>query len=238
MQMRKARLGLLFGSLLVIAPGAHAQFAVIDVASVAQLVSEVRTLEQQVVTARSQLLQAQEEFQAITGPRGMQQLLAGTVRNYLPRDWTTLQMALQGTSVAGGYSALGYDFTRALGANSILSAQQLAAIPPSESQSLQADRRSVALLQVLSRSALANSSARFDALQQLIDTIGSASDQKAILELQARIGAEAGMLQNEHTKVLDLYQGVQADRWANLQRTRELVVAGHGQFGSRFQPHP
>lgn len=238
MRMREARLALVFGSLLAAAPAAHAQFAVIDVASLAQLVSEVSTLEQQLATARSQLTQAQAEFQAITGNRGMQQLLGGTVRNYLPPDWSTLQGALQGTGAAGGYSVLAADFGQTLSANSILSAQQLAAIPAPAGQSLQAGRQTAALLQVLTREALANSSSRFAALQQLIDTIGSASDQKAILELQARIGAEAGMLQNEHTKLLDLYQGVQADRWAGAQRTRELIVAGHGQFGTRFQPQP
>ena len=40
------------------------------------------------------------------------------------------------------------------------------------------------------------------------------------------------------TKLQVLYQGVQADEQANLQRTRELVVAGHGQFAARFQPRP
>ena len=51
---------------------AHAQFAVIDVASLAQLVQEVQQLEQQVATAQSQLSQAQSEYAAITGNRGMQ----------------------------------------------------------------------------------------------------------------------------------------------------------------------
>src|SRR4029077_9942333 len=44
--------------LLAAAPLAHAQFAVIDVASLTQLVTEVQTLEQQLATARSELTQA------------------------------------------------------------------------------------------------------------------------------------------------------------------------------------
>jgi type IV secretion system protein VirB5 len=72
----------------------------------------------------------------------------------------------------------------------------------------------------------------------LIDAIGGATDQKAILELHARIAAEGAMLQNEHTKLADLYQGVQAQAWANAQRARELAIAGHGQFDTRFQPRP
>jgi type IV secretion system protein VirB5 len=225
--------------LVLTAPVAHAQFAVIDVAAVNQLVSELQQLQQQLATARSQLGQAQAEFQSITGSRGMQSLLSGTVRNYLPPDWTTLEGVLQGTGAAvGAYPMLLADLSRAVNANAVLTAQQLAALPAAAGQSLQAGRQSSALLQALAHEALANSSQRFAALQQLIDTIGSATDQKSILELEARITAEGGMLENERTKLDDLYQSTLAGQWAIAQRTRELVVAGHGQFAGRFQPSP
>jgi type IV secretion system protein VirB5 len=223
--------------LMLSAPAAHAQFAVIDVAAVTQLVSQVQQLEQQLATARSQLTQAQAEFQAMTGSRGMQALLGGTVRNYLPPDWATLEGVVQG-GTAGAYAALLAEVTRAARANAVLSAQQLAALPVGAGQSLQAGRQSAALLESLTHEALANSSQRFAALQQLIDTIGSANDQKSILELGARIAAEGGMLENEHTKLEGLYQSTQAEQWVNAQRARELIVAGHGQFAGRFQPHP
>lgn len=224
--------------LVLVAPVAHAQFAVIDVAALNQLIAQAQQLEQQLATARSQLSQAQAEFQAMTGSRGMQSLLAGTVRNYLPPDWTTLQGVLQGTGTAGAYPALAADLARATSANAVLSAQQLAALSAVAGQSLQAGRQSSALLQSLAHEALANSSQRFSALQRLIDTIGSANDQKSILELEARIAAEGGMLENERTKLDDLYQSTQAEQWVNAQRTREQIVAGHGQFTGRFQPQP
>src|SRR6201982_1453390 len=82
--------------LALVTPAAHAQFAVIDIAAVHQLVSQVQQLEQQLATARSQLTQAQAEYQAMTGSRGMQSLLGATVRNYLPSDWATVQGALKG----------------------------------------------------------------------------------------------------------------------------------------------
>jgi type IV secretion system protein VirB5 len=239
MRANQTRLVLSASLLLALgAPAAHAQFAVIDVAAVTQLLSQVQQLEQQLATARSQLTQAQAEFQAMTGSRGMQTLLGATVRNYLPPDWATLQGVRQGAGAAGGaYPALLAELTRAASANAVLSATQLRALPVPAAQSLQAGRESAALLESLTHEALANSSQRFAGLQQLIDTIGSARDQKAILELEARIGAEAGMLQNEQTKLEELYQGAQAEQWANAQRTRELIVAGHGQFAGRFQPH-
>ena len=58
------------------------------------------------------------------------------------------------------------------------------------------------------------------------------------MDLQARVDAEQVMLQNEQTKQQVLYQGVQAQDWANAQRMRELAVAGHGEFQNRFQPQP
>jgi len=214
---------------------AQAQFAVIDVASISQLVSEVQVLEQQLETARSELTQAQSEYQSITGARGMEGLLRGTVRNYLPPDWGTLESTVQGST---RYPQLATDVQNALQTLSVLSAQQLAALSPVAAAQLQAQRQTIALLQGLSHESLANSSGRFASVQQLIDTIGQATDQKAILELLARIAGEEDMLQNEHTKLQVLYQGVQAQDLANAQSVRELTVAGHGQFQSRFQPQP
>lgn len=236
MRIRNFRPWMMLSVLVAAIPNSHAQVAVIDVAALTQLLSEVQSLEQQVATARNQLTQAQAEFQSITGNRGMQLLLAGTVRNYLPSDWATVQAAAQGT--VGTFPTLSTDVARAIGVLAVLSGAQLATMPPAAAQSVQSERQSAALLQALTHEALANSSARFAALQQLINTIGAAPDQKAILELQARIGAEQGMLQNEHNKVQDLYQAVVAEQLANTEHAHELIVAGHGQFASRFQPQP
>jgi type IV secretion system protein VirB5 len=230
-----SRLSVMFAALLAGVPAAHAQFAVIDVASVTQLISEVQALEQQLDTARAHLAQAQAQYQSTTGDRGMEQLLSGTVRNYLPPDWAGVQGAFQG---GGGYTALSSDLSTALSTNAILSTQQLAGLSPGANQQLQSGRRSVALMQVIAHQGLANVSNRFASLQQLIDSIARAGDQKAVLDLQARIGAEAGMLQNEQTKLQVLYQSAQAEERANEQRSRERVAGGHGQFSARFQPAP
>jgi type IV secretion system protein VirB5 len=235
MMKRPVRFLVMFALLTAGISVAHAQVAVIDVASLTQLISELQTLEQQLATARNQLTSAQAQYQAITGSRGMGQLLAGTPRNYLPTDWSTLLRTLQGS---GSYPALAADLQTALRAAAVLSAQQLSALSPAAGGHLSAVRQTVALLQSVSHEALANSSDRFAEIQQLIDAIAGALDQKAILELQARISAEQGMLQNEHTKLQVLNEGMQAQAWANAQQERELTVAGHGQFESRFQPQP
>ena len=233
MKVRIATLSTL--ALALAAPLAHAQFAVIDVASVAQLISQVQTLEQQVQTAQAQLGQAQAEFRAMTGDRGMEQLLNGLDRNYLPTSPAALQAAAQGS---GSYTALAASVRGALTSASVLSAPQLATLAPAASTQLQSQRQSAALLQGLTQQALVNASARYAGLQQLIDAIGSAGDQKGALDLQARIAAEDGMLQNEHTKLEVLFQAAHADEQVGAERARELVIAGHGQFDARFEPRP
>ena len=231
------RLLLVFAVLGGGVPVAQAQFAVVDVASVTQLVSEVRTLQQQLTTAQADLAQAQAAYRSTVGDRGMEQLLAGTVRNYLPSNWSGVQGAFQSAN-SSSYPALTGDFNTALSSNAVLSTQQLAGLSPAANRQMQSGRQSVALLQAVSHQALATTSNRFTSLQQLIDAIARAGDQKSALDLHARIGAETGMLQNEQTKLQVLYQGAQAEQWANQQRAREQVVAGHGQFANRFQPTP
>ncbi len=217
-------------------PAANAQFAVVDVASVTQLISEVKTLEQQLATAQADLAQAQTAYRSTVGDRGMEQLLGGTVRNYLPSSWNGLQSAFQGAN--SSYPALSGDLSSALSSNAVLSSQQLASFSPAANLQTQSARQSVALLQAVSHQALATTSNRFTSLQQLIDAIARAGDQKSALDLQARIGAETVMLQNEQAKLQVLYQSAQAEQWANEQRTREQAVAGHGLFTTRFQPTP
>jgi len=228
--------GLIAFFLVAVAPRAHAQWAVIDVQALVQLMQQVQTLNQSLNTARGQLAQAQQEFQSITGSRGMQNLLSGTVRNYLPTNTSQLTSAM--SQVNSGYSSLSSAVQLALQTNALLTPQQMALLPPDVQARIQAWRSTAALLQGISSSALTNSSSRFAAIQQLINTIGAAPDQKSVLELQARINAESGMLQNEQTKLQSLYQVAQAQQWANTQQDREAAIAAQGQFSSRFEPVP
>src|SRR5258708_3663805 len=103
---------------------------------------------------------------------------------------------------------------------------------------MQAARQWRAMEQALAREALANASARFASIQTLIAAISTAGDQKSILDLQARISAELGMLQNQHTKNQVLYQATQAQATVMRQQEREYVIDGHGRFETRFQPAP
>lgn len=230
------RLSIAALAILLVTPAAHAQFAVIDVAAVTQLVTEVQNLEQALTVARQHLAEAQTELRSITGDRGMEQLLAGTSRNYLPTDWGQLTAALNNTSSA--YASLSAGIQQVLAENTVLTPQQVAMLSPDGQRQLATDRNTAALLQAVSRQALANASSRFADLQQLINAIGTASDQKGILDLNARIGAEQAMLENEQTKLVMLVAATDAQRWADEEQDRERAIAGQGQFASRFQPTP
>jgi type IV secretion system protein VirB5 len=211
---------------LIVITNANAQWAVIDVGAIAELVEEVATMADQLSTAQNHLRQAQQEFQSMTGGRGMERLLSGTTRNYLPSDWTELDAAVR--QVSGSYQALSSGVQDMINANAVLTPQQVAALSQAEREKLEQARRTAAMLQVTARQALANTSSRFTSIQQLIDAIPGAQDQKAILDLQARISAEQGMLANEQTKLQVLYQVAQAEELARQQRTREQAVSDVG----------
>jgi type IV secretion system protein VirB5 len=221
-------MGFMFVGLLALgAPRlANAQFAVIDVASLTQLIQEYETLQQELTTAQNQLSQARSEYAAMTGSRGMERLLGGTVRNYLPGSWTQLSQVMSGSS--SGYGGLAGQVQSLIQANAILSATQVSRLSPAQQAQLTFARRSSALAQVSARTALANSSERFSALQQLISAIGSATDQKGALDLSARIAAEVGMLQNEHTKIAVLSEVQRAEERAHAQQLREQAIADQG----------
>jgi type IV secretion system protein VirB5 len=221
---------------IVTTPPARAQWAVIDAPAIVQLIQEVQTMQEELQTARDQLTQAKQTLQTMTGNRGMELLLSGTSRNYLPSSWSQLTGAMSGGG--GGYPGLSTDVRSAIAANVVLTPQHLSMLSTSDRQLIVANRQTSALQQGLAQEALANASGRFASIQSLVAAIGTAGDQKAILDLQARISAELGMLQNEQTKLQILHYATQAQDAVNRQQEREQAIAGHGRFETRFRPVP
>jgi type IV secretion system protein VirB5 len=213
-------------STLMVAPAAHAQLATIDVGAIAQLLQQVMTMRDQLQTAKNQLEQAENAYRSMTGARGMHQLLSGQQRNYLPEDWGQYEAAMRQS--LNGFGAFQAQMNSLIHSNAVLTAAQLAGLSASERAHIEAGRRSAAMLQATMREALSRTSGRFEAIQQLISTISSAGDQKAILDLQARIAAEESMLQNEQTKLQVIYQAAQAEELARSQKNREQAIADVG----------
>lgn len=222
------RRSLALGAALLLAASSsvHAQFAVIDVASIVQLVRQIATMEQQLTVLENQLLQAQQQYAAITGGRGMQNLLAGVNRNYLPTDWASLMAVVNGQ--ANAFPAVAAGVQNNINANALLTPAQIASFSPAERAQLLADRQTVALLQATVQQALTAASGRFASLQQLIGAIGAAQDAKGSLDLTARISAEQAMLANDQSKLEVLYQAAQAQRWLQQQRASEQALSDIG----------
>jgi type IV secretion system protein VirB5 len=205
---------------------ALAQFAVIDVASLGQLIQQYETLQQELNTAQSSLTQAQQQYAALTGTRGMQQLLSGTQRNYMPTSWADVQGVLQGNSTT--YGGLSTSTQGLVTSNAVLTPQQVSTLSTTEQMHLTNERQTAALLQAVTRQALSTTSNRFTSLQQLVAAMSSATDPKGVLDLHTRIGAEQAMLANDTAKLQALYQLAQAQRWAQQQQRREQAIADIG----------
>ena len=216
---------------------AAAQWAVIDVASLAQLIQQYETMQQQLSTVQSHLAQARQQYAALTGGRrGMQQPALGHAAELscLP-DWATLTAAMQGAS--GTYGGFGASAQGILTANAVLAGPTLARLSVSERAHLDGARRSPALLQAVTHQALATTSNRFASLQQLINAMSSATDPKAALDLHTRIGAEQTMLSNDTAKLQVLYQLAQAQQWAQQQQRRdEQAIADIGSLRTLCRP--
>ena len=131
---------------------------------------------------------------------------------------------------AGTYASLASSVQSLVTSNAVLTPQQVASLSATEQAQLQADRSSTALLQAMTQQALSTTSARFTTLQQLIAAIPQATDEKASLDLQARISAEETMLENDEIKMGVLYQLAHADSQNNDERAREQAISDIGSY--------
>jgi type IV secretion system protein VirB5 len=225
--MTSRLLGLALATIgLCIAGPVHAAMAVIDVSAIRQLVQQVTTLRQQLTVARDQLHEAQQLYASTTGGRGMERLLAGETRNYLPPDWRAMADVLDGRSAS--YGALATDLQALMRDAAVLGPGEVARLPVSLQARIDAARRSAGLDRLLARQALEATSGRFARLDGLIAAIGTASDPKAVMDLQARIQAEQAMLVNEQTKLAVLFQAAAAERQALELQARERAVRDLG----------
>src|SRR6266403_3133713 len=139
---RIAVIGLILSKEFGETPPAQAQWAVVDVGAITQLIAQVKQLEAALQVAQSTLTPAQQAYSAITGGRGMQLLLSGTNRNYLPGTWAQLVGAQNGAS--GAYGALGSDVTATIRRNAILTPANTQNFSAAENAQLTARRGAVA----------------------------------------------------------------------------------------------
>ena len=122
-------------------------------------------------------------FTRSTGNRGMQNLLVRD-QSELPAAPTGINSSAALTQTGGAYQALSSGVQSLMTGECGPYAAASGRLSPAEQAHLQAARQSAALLQSTSRQALDNTSARFASLQQLINAIPSATDQKGALDFR------------------------------------------------------
>jgi len=155
----------------------------------------------------------------MTGGRGMQSLLSGTNRNYLPSTWSDLMAAVRQTGGA---------LPGALGRHSKPDDGQRCPDTAANSFPITRGADPIANGQAVGGPLAVNlpSGARqhqhtLCIASALINAIPSAGDQKGALDLQARIQAEQAHATKRKHEMTVLHQTLEAQEWARKQSARE-----------------
>lgn len=191
---------------------------VIDVAAIAEAIKQYDQMVQQLENMRAQLGEAKKLYSSMTGDRGMQNLLSGEQRNVIPSNWQETLAQMGGGDISQLAQQIKQNAAK-------VDASTLSRILSSDAaQASNGFANSAASAQASAGEVYDNASERFARLRQLMDAIGSASDPKAIADLQARVGVESVMLQNEQIKMTALLQASQAQQAIQRQQVRELTL--------------
>jgi len=201
-------------ALLASSAGAQAQgIPVIDIANLIQTIQQVMNDITEISNQVEQISQLQAQVSSMNGAR-----MLGTVsdnpalRNYLPANAYTSLNAITGT----GYGGLGTTAKSLRDASMLYNCMDLNGSARTTCQAALAQPyQQKGLLQDAMRAA----SGRLDQIKSLMTQINGTSDQKAVLEIQARIGAENAMLAHEMSQV-QMLTGM-ADSEERIARARD-----------------
>jgi len=189
------------------------------------MASQLGELKKQYDTMQQQYQQLQQTYQSISGIRNMGDIANNpALRKYLPSDYQqTLQL---GTGVANGqYGGLDGSVNAIKQASKIMDIQDTGLDPESPAgKAFQNGQNQAALNRVLAEESFKQSGARIDDLQQLLNKVNNAPDEKDIQDLQARIQAEQVMLQNEQLRLASLAQVAQAQKDIANQQALEMKM--------------
>lgn len=189
-------------------PVAQAQIPTTDVANIGaravQFGQQMESMVSQLNELKAQLDQAKMQYAASTGSRGMGSMLNGLDYNRVPTNWQdTLDMMNGGNGRYGNISASANNILRSMNG---IDPSVFDEVDGAYGQLSGSAANQSASYQALQGEQYNNTSARFADLKQLITKIDQAPDEKAISDLNARIGAEQVMLQNEQLKMQALAQ--------------------------------
>jgi type IV secretion system protein VirB5 len=191
----------------------------------ANMAKQLAELQNQYQTMQQQYQQLQQTYQSISGIRNMGDIVNNpALRKYLPPDYQ--QVLKLGTGVANGnYGTLDGAVNGMKQASKILDITETRIDPNSATgKAYQDAQNQAAVNRVLAEESFKQSGSRIDDLQQLLNKVNNAPDEKDIQDLQARIQTEQTMLQNEQIRLASLAQLAQAQRDIATQQAAEIRI--------------
>jgi type IV secretion system protein VirB5 len=194
--------------------GAEGQgIPVIDTANLVQTVQQVVNDITQINNQVQQIVQLQQQLSSINGTRKLGKIFDSPgLRNYVPAEAYAYLNAMD----SRGYSALNTTAKSLRDAGMIYNCADLVGSARIRCQSaLSQPYQHKGLLQ----DAMKTASGRLAQIQSLMGQIDATTDQKAIQEVQARIGAENALLAHEMSQ-LQMLQGM-ADSEERIARSRD-----------------
>lgn len=216
--MKKLRTLVLVAAITGSASVANAGIPVIDAANLANSVQQVIAWGQQFQQMQSQFQQLQQQFQSMNGSRGIANLLNNpNLYNYLPPDFAQV-LAADGSGGTAQSAALMTQLK-------LLDIDQTGIDPNSQvGKMFKNSQNQNAVFRILGEQGYTAMNQRIQQLSGLKNRIDSATDPKAIADLQARIGAEQGFIANEQAKLNVIAQMQQAQERIRQQQGREVIM--------------
>ena len=186
---------------------------VIDIANLIQTITQVLNDITKIANQVEQIEALQQQLSSINGMRNLGNVFdSSALKNYVPANAYTTVNAID-TSGYGGLTATSKTLRDA---QMLYNCLDRAGSARTECQaSLAQPYQQKGLLQ----DAMKAASGRLDQIKSLMTQINGTSDQKAVLEIQARIGAENAMLAHEMSQV-QMLVGM-ADSEERIARSRD-----------------
>ncbi|MBK7615610.1 MAG: P-type DNA transfer protein VirB5 [Burkholderiales bacterium] len=186
---------------------------VIDAANLVQTIQQVMDDVTAIKNQVQQITQLQTQLNSINGIRNLGNVFNNPLlRNYVPPEAYTYLNAVN----SGGYSGLNGTAKALRDAGMVYNCLDRAGAARTDCQATLAQPyQQKGLLQ----DAMKSASGRLNQINSLMGQINATTDQKAVQEIQARIGAENALLAHEVSQV-QMLQGM-ADSEERIARSRE-----------------
>ena len=186
---------------------------VVDIANLIQTVLQVLNDITEIQNQVQQITQLQDQLKSMNGFRNLGQVFNNPMlRNYVPADAYNFVNAVN----TGGYAGLAGTAKALRDAGMVYNCMDLTGADRTRCQAvLAAPYQTKGLLQ----DAMKSAGGRLSQINSLMSQINATADQKAVQEIQARIGAENALLAHEMSQV-QMLQGM-ADSEERIARSRE-----------------